>query len=307
MSFCQALSAYPVQYNTVGIRPGRSIPYAAVSSFKELPHPASLRSKLHRIAEKVDQYLVQAEAVSPDPFLGYIKLLLKGNPLCLCLGLYQIGNTVRQLLHAEGTDLQFHFTALYFGHIQDIVDQAQQILGGTVDLLKAVLHFIRLFLFPHGNPCHTDDCIHRRTDFMGHAGKEITLGPACQIVFFPVDIALYNLGYFHKLSAYLFPEGALFLRRPVNNTARIFAVIIHGYHKTAGSGRKHIKFSRPVVLLFAAHYPVPFIQARRIPFVLLCIKIMHSSFYPAFRVGMPLIFRMYRMIFRLRPGNHNIR
>ena len=55
-------------------------------------------------------------------------------------------------------------------HVQHIVDQAQQMAAGQLDLAKAVEHFFRLVQVRLGNIRHADDRVHGRADVMRHMG-----------------------------------------------------------------------------------------------------------------------------------------
>ena len=57
-------------------------------------------------------------------------ILLKNNIFCLCLRHYQLPDRIHHLIHAELGRIQFHLSALDLRHIQDIVNQAQQVSGG---------------------------------------------------------------------------------------------------------------------------------------------------------------------------------
>ena len=79
----------------------------------------------------------------------------------------------------QGHDIfaESHLPALNLRHIQHIVDQPQQLFTGELHLMKAVLHPNMVAGITQGNLRHTDNGVHRGTDIMAHAGKELTLGP----------------------------------------------------------------------------------------------------------------------------------
>ena len=98
-------------------------------------------------------------------------------------------------LHAAGTDnalhavhklgkrktvfAQFYLARLDFGDVQNVVEQAQQMVRGNLYLIGAVQQFIggtaRVQFFS-GDIGHADDGIHGCAYFMAHPGQEGALG-----------------------------------------------------------------------------------------------------------------------------------
>ena len=90
-----------------------------------------------------------------------------------------IHDILQKLREGYGFTGQINFSALNFGHIQDLIDQVEQMPAGYIDLRKTVLYFFRRIQVGLGNNGHTHNGIHRRPDIMGHGGKEIGLGRIC--------------------------------------------------------------------------------------------------------------------------------
>ena len=63
-----------------------------------------------------------------------------------------------------------HLARFDAGHIQDVIDDAEQMAGGGVDLAEVFLGFIIYLLIVHGDIVETDDRIHRCADLMRHIG-----------------------------------------------------------------------------------------------------------------------------------------
>lgn len=79
-------------------------------------------------------------------------------------------------MQAERLFLQLHLASLDSGHIQDIVDQCQQMIRKFIRSGQ-ILHRRRILGKLALRQCqHADDTIHRSTDLMGHPGEERGLG-----------------------------------------------------------------------------------------------------------------------------------
>ena len=66
-------------------------------------------------------------------------------------------------------------TALDAAHIQYIVDQTQQVFAGCEYFTKIVFHLLLIAAVGDRQGCKTDDCIHRRSNIMGHIVQECSL------------------------------------------------------------------------------------------------------------------------------------
>jgi hypothetical protein len=77
----------------------------------------------------------------------------------------------------KSTCLHRQLAGLDLGKVEDVVDDAEQVLGGAMDLLDVVA------LLGGGRDLglqrevrHADDGVHRRADFVAHVGQEVALG-----------------------------------------------------------------------------------------------------------------------------------
>ncbi len=137
---------------------------------------AAFRCKFYSVRQKVQQYLIDTHAVTEYIF-GFdimdenVKLLI----FCFDLRLDDIDNAVHHLTQGYLVHGEHQFPAFDFGHIQNIVYQAKQMLAGKRDFPQAVLHLLCIADIRGGNCRHADDGIHRRPDIMAHVGKEFTL------------------------------------------------------------------------------------------------------------------------------------
>ena len=74
--------------------------------------------------------------------------------------------------------MQFDFSALDFGHVQDIIDQGEEVCGRKCNFVQAVTHpagFINMVL-PKLH--HPHNAVERSTDFMRHLRQEVAFRTA---------------------------------------------------------------------------------------------------------------------------------
>ena len=82
--------------------------------------------------------------------------------------------------HLREADLclfQVELAALNAAHIQDIIDQREQMVAGGQDLAQIVLDLVLVVNAADRQCGEADDGIHGRADIVRHIGKEGTLGP----------------------------------------------------------------------------------------------------------------------------------
>ena len=79
--------------------------------------------------------------------------------------------------HVERLQEQLHLAGLDLGEVEDVVDQAQQVPPGRVDLLEvgheAGLAQVFQLLLEHLGVA--DDGVERRAQLVGHVGQELRL------------------------------------------------------------------------------------------------------------------------------------
>ena len=72
--------------------------------------------------------------------------------------------------------MKLHPAALDPAHIQNIIDQTQQMIPRIQDLVQTVPDPLLIFQMSHGYMGKSQDRIHRCPDVMGHIRKEDALG-----------------------------------------------------------------------------------------------------------------------------------
>ena len=90
--------------------------------------------------------------------------------------LYDEPQVLQLPAQVEGLALQLHLPLLQGAHIQNVIQQGQQVAGRHIDLVQAIRHHLGLLLVFADLVHHAHDAIHRRPDIMAHVGQENTLG-----------------------------------------------------------------------------------------------------------------------------------
>ena len=61
-----------------------------------------------------------------------------------------------------------YFRLFDLAHIQNVIDQAEQMLGRHRDLVQIIPQLVRVIQVGKSQGRHTNDRIHRRTDVVAH-------------------------------------------------------------------------------------------------------------------------------------------
>ena len=133
---------------------------------------------LHGVAQQVDEDLAQLQGVCDDVLVGHVEGVDEQlQPLGLHLGLDDIDQIVGQLGDVAGLILDLDLAALNAAHVQDVVDEAEQVVAGGEDLLEAVLDLLPVVDVADCDGGKADDGVHGGADVVGHIGQEGGLGP----------------------------------------------------------------------------------------------------------------------------------
>ena len=90
--------------------------------------------------------------------------------------LHQVRHFLHDLPDIDPGLLEHHSSALDAAHIEDIVDQLQEVVAGSDDLIQAVFDPDRIIQVRGSDVGKAYDRVHRRPDVMGHIGQERVLG-----------------------------------------------------------------------------------------------------------------------------------
>ncbi len=131
------------------------------------------------IAQEVQQHLVQPQLVAVDFLMNHVHGIdIEFQLLCPDVRLDDIAEPMQDVGQAAFLLVQVHLAALYPAHVQDIVDQAQQMVAGGHDLLQIFLHLLPVVYMGHGQGGEAHDGVHGGADVVGHIGEEDALGLA---------------------------------------------------------------------------------------------------------------------------------
>ena len=136
------------------------------------------RREFDSIAENVDQDLPELHVVSDVVIVNLamnVALIIK--PLVLALPAEHGVDGFQQFREGKFLISQRHPAGLDAGHVQNIIDQVQQMPGGGIDLFQVFPCFRRSFRIVQCNVVQPDDGVHRSADLMAHAGKESGFRP----------------------------------------------------------------------------------------------------------------------------------
>ena len=138
-----------------------------------------LVGELSRVGDQIQEDLADAPLVGDDrrQVGGYGLLEFDG----LVLDQRDGGghHPADDLLQVHWPELQFHLAGLDLGDVQDIVDQAQEVLTAVVDGLQVLpLHIGDRTVDPlEDDAGEADDGVERGPQFVGHVGQELALEP----------------------------------------------------------------------------------------------------------------------------------
>ena len=135
--------------------------------------------ELDGVIDVVDQHLAQAQGVSHQHGwqvgIHLAQQLQVFGPGFFGDHTQDIGNHRFQLKrHA----LHIELAGFNFGEVENVVDQAQQMLAGALDFDEVVALPWRGGI-PQGQARQANDGVHRRAYFMAHIGQEIAFGKRC--------------------------------------------------------------------------------------------------------------------------------
>ena len=135
----------------------------------------SLVGELDRVVAVVDQHLAQAQRITHHQ-VGHVGRHVEDQLQALGRHLLrqQIGQVVQHRCDREVDVLQGQLVGLDLGEVQDVVDDAQQVVRGLLDLLQ-VVRLALVLRAAQGQVRHADDGVHGRADLMAHVGQEVAL------------------------------------------------------------------------------------------------------------------------------------
>ena len=140
-------------------------------------HEAAGVRELQGVAEQVQQDLVDAQLVAahvgmahPGGVHGEVQLAGAR------FGLDDAVEVLQEVDQVVGLLVEGHLAALDVAHVQDVVDETEEVGAGGLDLAQVLLNPLGLVDAAGGQGGEAHDGVHGRADVVGHVGEEGALG-----------------------------------------------------------------------------------------------------------------------------------
>ena len=173
--------------------------------------------ELHAIGQKIDQHLLDGALVGEDRAGARPDIEFQRDASALGLQLDEAHGAAGDVVQVEHFLEQFELAGLDLGHVEDAVDQFEQVPAAFMDQLGVFEIFRAADGAEHLMRHHfgeADDGVERRAQLVTHVGKEARLGTAC------------GLGEIARL------DQRAFLRLALGNVARdrndVGRLVVHG-------------------------------------------------------------------------------
>ena len=135
---------------------------------------------LHRVADQVEQDLLELVPVRDDPGQLGVRVDDQLHARTIDERLERIGDLSQHLRDVRLRDVERDLAGLDAGEIEDLVDQRQQMLGADEDLREVVdLPLGEGLAVPRDDASEADDRVQRRAELVAHVGEENALGGPC--------------------------------------------------------------------------------------------------------------------------------
>ena len=141
--------------------------------FDHKPHVAAFRRELNGVAQDVDHHLLELHRVADIVVVNRaVRDAFVVQPLIPALAANDGIDLFQAFGKGEFLCLDDHPSGFDARHVQDVVDDSQQVLRGCADLCQIFLDLIRSGRLVHGDVVQSDDRVHGRADLMAHVGEE---------------------------------------------------------------------------------------------------------------------------------------
>ena len=183
--------------------------------------------ELDRVIGVIDQHLPQAQRIAQQARRQFgVDIEDQLQALAGAFLADQAGQVFQHALQLEGDRLHLQLAGLDLAQVEDVVDQAEQMLARTPDFLHIIALFSAQFAAQH-QVAHADHGIHRRADFMAHIGQEIRF--QLRGVFGP---GAGDLQFLFMLTQGLIGLGQL-LGTQLHTPFEHFFIFLQGFHQLA--------------------------------------------------------------------------
>ena len=158
------------------------IPVKTSSFFNQKAYASAFRGELDRIAEDVDHHLLELHDIA-DIIIVYLpdRLAVVNNSFRMALIADHRINLFQRFGKRELFLLNGHPPGFDAAHIQNVIDNPQQMLGGSSDFGQVFLYLIAGCRIVHGDVIQADNRVHGCADLVAHVGKERSFCPVCAL------------------------------------------------------------------------------------------------------------------------------
>ena len=137
---------------------------------------AAVGGVLDGVGHDVHEDLLDAAGIADDPLVVHAHdRHAEGVAVGLDLRPGHRQRPVDELGQVELLLDELHLAALDLVHVEELVDERQQVVRGVRDLPQAVGHALAVVQVCLGDRGHADDAVHRGADVVAHAGEEVAL------------------------------------------------------------------------------------------------------------------------------------
>ncbi len=132
-------------------------------------HAAPFRGKFQRIGQNIDKHLIEAQGIAPVALVHHaFDVQVKDNVLVFRLRIDERTDALHERPEIEFFIDDGYFTALDARHVQNVVDQREEVTGRKPDLAEAVGQLVPVVQRGGGDGGHADDRVHGRADLVAH-------------------------------------------------------------------------------------------------------------------------------------------
>ena len=150
------------------------LPFALLAI--DAQHHLALRGELERVAQQVDQHLLQAQRVAKELARHFGCQVEEQLDRLVGLGRAEHhAEVAQQGVEQEGLRIERHLAGLDLGEVQGVVEDAQQRPGGAARLVQMV-GLARIEAAARQQVEHAQHGVQRGADLVAHIGQELPLG-----------------------------------------------------------------------------------------------------------------------------------
>ncbi|OQA08482.1 MAG: hypothetical protein BWY66_00964 [bacterium ADurb.Bin374] len=131
--------------------------------------------ELHGVVAEIEEHLAQPQRIADERIRNIgVGIEKKLDPLSLGLDVYKASYIIEHVVEPEVRGFHREFAGLDLREVEDVVDDAHQILGGAMHLFD-IIPLPRVKAGLKGETRHAENSIHRGPDLVRHVREEVRL------------------------------------------------------------------------------------------------------------------------------------